>query len=62
MNSGNVSQNDQSEQHDDKGGTDTGSWEHASGEGSGSALHRMKQLQRSRSEATPTDDEGPSSS
>lgn len=59
MNSGNVNHPDCPEQHEEKGGTDTGSWEQGSGEGSASALRRMKHQQRSRSEAQPQD-EGPS--
>ena len=56
MNAGSFGPSQHPEQQDEKTGSDTGSWEQGTGEGSASALHRMKHQQRSRSEATPFDD------
>ncbi|MBI2770839.1 MAG: hypothetical protein HYX47_14530 [Burkholderiales bacterium] len=55
----------QSQDRDNPGaedkGTDTGSWEQHSGEGSASALAHLKNRERARSESRPAE-EGPSSS
>lgn len=60
ISSGNADPADHPDPCEEKSGTDTGSWEHGTGEGSASALHRMKHQQRSRSEVSPCPEDGPS--